>query len=231
METRVLGEKMFRGRIRGYRFLAICFLGVALLLGAVLQASASISPKDAGNQTYVLPICSPKSSMEMQLCDPKEAEPSVVFSFGDRLSKISALQKSGAAAQIDTLDKSYHQMSARIQFRPSTELRVSFLYNQDQSTGQSAIGPASHLLFRYSLDYCIMPTLKVGMSGYLYKPPTDYFAWRNSLNFADPVYGFGPGIQYDLGRWSFLLKSQFESRAKDRGGESLHNWFRVWYAF
>jgi hypothetical protein len=221
---------MIRGRIRGYRFLATCFLGVALTLGAGYQASASIPPNDAGNQTYVLPMCSPKSSMEMQLTDPKEAEPSVVVTFGDRLSKISALKNPGTAAQIESLDKSYRQMTAKFQFRPSAELRVSFLYNQDQSSGQSAIGPASQLLFRYSLDYCIMPTLKVGMSGYLYKPPTDYFAWRNSLNFTDPMYGFGPGIQYDLGRWSFLLRSQLETGIKDRS-ESLHNWFRVWYAF
>ncbi len=138
---------MFRGRIRGYRFLAVCFLGVAVLLGAVVRASASLPPKDVGNQTYVLPICSPKSSMEMQLCDPKEAEPSVVFSFGDRLSKISALPNSGAAAKIDTLDKSYHQMTAKFQFRPSAELRVSFLYNQDQTSGQSAIGPSQSPAF------------------------------------------------------------------------------------
>ena len=221
---------MLRGRIRGYRLLAICILGVALLLGAVYPAPASIPPKNVGDQTYYLPLSTPKSSMEMQLTDPKEAEPSLSFSFGNPFSRIAAVQNPGAAAQINSLENNFHQMTAKFQFRPSAELRVSFLYNQDQPTGQSAIGPASHLLFRYSLDYCIMPTLKVGMSGYLYKPPTDYFAWRNSLNFADPVYGFGPGIQYDLGRWSFLLRSQLETGAKDKG-ESLHNWFRVWYAF
>ncbi len=121
-------------------------------------------------------------------------------------------------------------MTAKFQFSPAAELRVSFLYNQDQTSGQSPMGPASHLLFRYSMDYCIMPTLKVGMSGYLYKPPTDYFSWRNNLNFSDPVYGIGPGVKYDLGRWSFLLRSQLETGTKDRG-EALHNWFRVWYAF
>jgi hypothetical protein len=40
--------------------------------------------------------------------------------------------------------------------------------------------------------------------------------------------GFGPGIQYDLGRWSFMLRSQVESNPR---GEDLQNWFRVWYAF
>jgi hypothetical protein len=221
---------MFRGMIRGYRLLATCFLGVALLLGAVYESPASLPPKDSGSQTYFLPICPPKSSMEMQMSNPKEADSFVTFSFGDRLPKLSAGQNSGTAAHFDSLDKNSHQMTAKFQFAPSAELRVSFLYNQDQASGQSSIGPASHLLFRYSMDYCIMPTLKVGMSGYLYKPPTDYFAWRNSLNYTDPVYGFGPGIQYDLGRWSFLLRSQLEPGSKDRG-EILHNWFRVWYAF
>ena len=72
--------------------MAGCFLGVAILLGTVFRASASIPPKDVGNQTYVLPTCSPKSSMEMQLSDPKEAEPSVVFSFGERSSRIPHCQ-------------------------------------------------------------------------------------------------------------------------------------------
>jgi hypothetical protein len=221
---------MVRGKLKAERLLAICFLGVVILLGAVCHAEASLPPRDIGNQTYSLPICPPKNSLEMHVTDPREAEPVVNFSLSDRFPVLTPSQNSGIAAPINTLDRNSHQMTARFQFSPSSELRVSFLYNQDQPSGQSPIGPASHLLFRYSLDYCIMPTLKVGISGYLYKPPTDYFTWRNNLNFSDPVYGIGPGIKYDLGRWSFLLRSQLESGTKDRG-ESLQNWFRVWYAF
>jgi hypothetical protein len=201
-----------------------------VLLGTVSHISASIPPNDPGNQTFFLPICPPKTTLEMQVSDPRETEPAVTFSLGDRLPVISSGQNPGTSAPINTLDRNSHQMAARFQFTPSAELRVSFLYNQDQPPGQSPIGPASHLLFRYSMDYCIMPTLKVGMTGYLYKPPTDYFTWRNSLNFSDPVYGIGPGVKYDLGRWSFLLRSQLEPGTKDRN-EALHNWFRVWYAF
>lgn len=220
---------MSRGITRVYRLLAICFLGVALLLGAVCKSPASLPPKDIGSQTYSLPICPPKTSMDMQLSNPREAEPSITFSFGDRRPKLPSLPTPGATRSLDTLDKNSHQMTAKFQFAPSAELRVSFLYNQDPASGQTAIGPTSHLLFRYSLDYCIMPTLKVGLSGYLYKPSTDYFGWRNNLNFNEPAFGFGPGIHYDLGRWSFLLRSQLESGKKDR--ETLNNWFRVWYAF
>ena len=209
--------------------MAIVFLGLWLLLGAVCLASASVPSNDIGNQTFFLPLCPPKTSLEIQLSDPREAAPSLTFSLVIKSPVISPSRIQGRC-QVNNLDQNSRQMTAKFQFTPSAELRVSFLYNQDQPSGQSAIGPASHLLFRYSLDYCIMPTLKVGLSGYLYKPATDYFAWRNSLNFADPVYGFGPGIQYDLGRWSFLLRSQLESGTRDRG-EALHNWFRVWYAF
>jgi hypothetical protein len=196
----------------------------------VFTSSASIPRNDSGGQTYFLPLCPPKSSLEMQISDPKEAEPGVTFSFVDRLPHITAGQNPGGSTNFDSLDKTSHQMTAKFQFTPAAELRVSFLYNQDQPPGQSAIGPASHLLFRYSMDYCIMPTLKVGMSGYLYKPHNDYFPWRNNVNFSDPVYGIGPAVKYDLGRWSFLLRSQLEPGIKDRG-EALHNWFRVWYAF
>jgi hypothetical protein len=214
---------MFRGRSKGRRLWAVCFLGLGLLLATVCPASASI-PKDSGSQTFFLPVCPPKSSLEMQLSDPKEAAPSLTFSLGNKMPAISAVPHPGTGA----LDQNSRQMTAKFQFAPSAELRVSFLYNQEQPPGQSPMAPASHLLFRYSLDYCIMPTLKVGLSGYLYKPPGDYFSWRNNLNFTEPVYGFGPGVQYDLGRWSFLLKSQLEPGIRDR---SLHNWFRVWYAF
>jgi hypothetical protein len=221
---------MSRERVRGHRLLAACFLGLLLLLGAAYESPASLPPKDMGSQTYSLPICPPKSPMEMQMTNPKEREAFVTFSFGERLQQISPAPNPAASASPENLDKNSHQMTAKFRFAPSAEFRVSFLYNQDPKSGQSAVGLTSHLLFRYSMDYCIMPTLKVGMSGYLYKPATEYFTWRNSVNYADPVFGFGPGLQYDLGRWSFLLRSQLEPGIKDRG-ESLHNWFRVWYAF
>jgi hypothetical protein len=216
---------MFRGKRRIRRWATICFIGMVLILGAVCSSFAYV-PNEPASQTFFLPLCPPKTSLEMNLKDPKEVAPNVTITWGDRLPLFISGHNQGGGA---TLDSTSHQMSAKFLFTPSSELRVSFLYNQDQPSGQTPIGPASHLLFRYSMDYCVMPTLKVGMTGYLYKPPNDYFAWRSN-NLSEPVYGLGPGVQYDLGRWSFLLISQLESGTKDRG-EALHNWFRVWYAF
>jgi hypothetical protein len=47
--------------------------------------------------------------------------------------------------------------------------------------------------------------------------------------FGGRVMGLGPGLKYDLGRWSFVMKSQVETGARDR--TDLQNWFRAWYAF
>jgi len=73
----------------------------------------------------------------------------------------------------------------------------------------------------------VLPNLQVGLNGYLYRPADD------GLSFQRPPghrLGFGPELKYNLGQWSFLVKSQVESGNRDRG-EGLQNWFRVWYAF
>ena len=46
-----------------------------------------------------------------------------------------------------------------------------------------------------------------------------------------PDHGPGPGIKYDLGRWSFLLKTQLETGNQDRGADGMQSSVRVWYAF
>jgi hypothetical protein len=70
----------------------------------------------------------------------------------------------------------------------------------------------------------------VGLSGYLYYPAADQ-PFSLSRPFAgERVMGVGPGVKYDLGRWSFVFKSQMETGTRDRG-DDLQNWLRVWYAF
>jgi hypothetical protein len=48
--------------------------------------------------------------------------------------------------------------------------------------------------------------------------------------YGDVTMGLGPGVRYDLGRWSLTLQSQYGTKSRDQK-EGLQNWFRVWYAF
>lgn len=133
----------------------------------------------------------------------------------------------GSGQLLETEELTGAPRTATLKLTPATEIKLSFLYRQDQSG--SGAGSDGHLLLRYSMDYLVMPNLRVGLSGYLYKPPTEYQYWRPAQP-GDPVLGFGPGVKYDLGRWSFLLRTQVEAGAKPHG-EAIHNWFRVWYSF
>ena len=66
-----------------------------------------------------------------------------------------------------------------------------------------------------SLDYRLLPNLQVGLNTYLYRPDAgDNLSL--SRPFGDRVMGLGPGIKYDLGRWSFILKSQLETGNRDQ---------------
>lgn len=118
--------------------------------------------------------------------------------------------------------------SASLQLHRNLELNVSFRYNQDTHSLSPRRPGDSLPLFNYSMDYRLLPNFKVGLSGYLYHSPADQ---PLSLNrpFGERVMGLGPGLKYDLGRWSFVVKSQMET-GLDRG-DDFQNWFRVWYAF
>jgi hypothetical protein len=118
---------------------------------------------------------------------------------------------------------------ASLKLPHNLELNVSFLYNREAPSLDPKRHGGSLPLFNYSMDYHFLPNFKVGLSGYLYHPLADQ---TFSLNrpFGDRVMGLGPGIKYDLGRWSFVVKSQIETGTRDRG-EDFQNWLRVWYAF
>lgn len=107
------------------------------------------------------------------------------------------------------------------------EMQISVRYHREPV----ALGPqkdSDSLLMNSSLNYRLLPNLRVGLNAYLYRPdPGDKLSLRP---FGDQVMGLGPGLKYDLGRWSFLLKSQVETD-NQHGGSNLQHWFRVWYAF
>lgn len=107
------------------------------------------------------------------------------------------------------------------------ELRISVLYNREPAALEAQRRSDSPLLFKYAMDYRLLPNLQVGLDGYLYRAEESFSLARPS---GDRLLGMGPGIKYNLGSWSFILKSQLETGNRDRG-DGLHNWFRVWYAF
>ena len=117
---------------------------------------------------------------------------------------------------------------ATLRFHRDVELRVSFLYDGDRTEFRPDRPFQSYVLFRYSMDYRLLPNLRVGLSGYLYHPLTSpgiqaRHPWRDAM-------GLGPALRYDLGRWSFIVKGQVVSGEQPRS-ESLESWFRVWYSF
>ena len=78
------------------------------------------------------------------------------------------------------------------------------------------------------MDYCLLPTLRVGLSGFLYQPPADHLSFLRQQN--DLVMGWGTRVNYDLGRWSFTFQSQVD-KGRSEEGKDIQSWLRVWYAF
>jgi hypothetical protein len=121
------------------------------------------------------------------------------------------------------------QESAKIALPYNLEMGISFKYHQDPALDVSR-RPAASMFFNYSMDYRLLPNLKVGLHGYLYRYDTGGENLTFSRSLGDTALGLGPGLRYDLGRWSFIMKAQVEAN-RERGESGLQNWFRVWYAF
>ncbi len=120
------------------------------------------------------------------------------------------------------------QDGAALKLPFNLEMQISVRYNREpgalepQKRGES-------LLMNSSLDYRLLPNFKVGLNAYLYRPDPDSLSLYNKP-LGDRFMGLGPSLKYDLGRWSFLLKSQLETGSRERGSD-LQNTVRVWYAF
>lgn len=119
---------------------------------------------------------------------------------------------------------------AALKLSHNLEMRISVLYDREPGRLEPSKRGESSLLMKSSLDYRLLPNLQVGLNAYLYRPdPSDNLPL--SRQFGDRVMGLGPGIKYDLGRWSFMLKSQMETGSRERGGDGMQSSVRVWYAF
>jgi hypothetical protein len=187
--------------------------GLALIICLPGKAAANADFWRANNNgASILTVAAP-SPLDAQMLGERPAPPS---------SKLNLLHR-GLGLGTD------QPHSATLNLPHNLQLNVSFLYNH----ASSALDPGRHRdslpLFNYSMDYHLLPNFKVGLSGYLYYPHGDQsFAFNRP--YGDRVMGVGPGIKYDLGRWSFIIKSQVETGDRDRG-DNFQNWLRVWYAF
>lgn len=108
--------------------------------------------------------------------------------------------------------------------------QISFRYNSDKPAAKIEGLAKAPLLFKYSMDYCLLPSLKVGLNGFLYQPPADHLSFLRQNN--DLIMGWGTSLNYDLGRWSFTFQSQVDvDKSRPDEGKDIQSWFRVWYAF
>jgi len=162
----------------------------------------------------ILPI-EAQSSLETQMLGEKPLNPAT--------SGHSILQP-GSSVQVH-LDGS----DASLKMPLNTELNISIRYNREPSPGEPQGLNNSPLYMKYAMDYRVLSNLRVGLNSYLYRPSEEGFAFQNSPT--NQLLGVGPEIKYDLGRWSFLLKSQMETGNKQTRSNDLQNWFRIWYAF
>ena len=134
------------------------------------------------------------------------------------------LSGAGASLQMD------QDGAATLKLPLNLEMHISVLYDREPGRLEPQKRNESSLLMKSSLDYRLLPNLQVGLNAYLYRPDSsDNLSL--SRQFGDRFMGLGPGIKYDLGRWSFMLKSQLETGSRERGGDGMQSSVRVWYAF
>jgi hypothetical protein len=191
--------------------------GIAWLLSAVLLLVLTTAPAlAAGDNSFrplpILPIVA-QNSIETQMLG--EQPPPAPGSKLPGLEAIPSLKMNSAGDATLSLPRKF-------------ELNISIRYNRTPaSMDPQHLGNPS-LYMKYAMDYRVLSNLRVGLNSYLYRPSEEGFAFQQPQ--ANQLLGVGPELKYDLGRWSFLLKSQVESGNLNQG-KDLQNWFRVWYAF
>lgn len=192
--------------------------GIAWLATVIwLLAATWVPALAAGDPAYrsipILPI-EAQSSLETQMLGEKPTKP---FSHFSGIQGIPSVQ--------------FHfDGDATLNLPRNLEFNISIRYNREPSAPEAPRLNNSPLYMKYAVDYRLLANLRVGLNSYLYRPAEEGFPFQRSM--ANQLMGVGPELKYDLGRWSFLLKSQMETGNRDQNqGKDLQNWFRVWYAF
>jgi hypothetical protein len=192
--------------------------GIAWVLTAFWLAVTCVPALASGDYSYkslpILPI-EAQSSLETQMLGEKPQFPAV--------SKLPGIQA------VPSLQL-HQDGDATLNLPRNMELHISIRYNREPSPVEPPRLNNPSLYMKYAMDYRVLANLRVGLNSYLYRPSEEAFAFQRPL--ASQLLGVGPELKYDLGRWSFLLKSQVETGNRSPGqGKDLQNWFRVWYAF
>lgn len=159
---------------------------------------------------------SPQTSLEAQMLGEKP--------FQTRLAPASpwAALLSGTGLQVG------QDGGTALKLPLNMEMRISVRYNREPAPLEPQKRSDS-MLMKSSLDYRLLPNLQVGLNAYLYRPDADNLSLARP--FGDRIMGVGPALKYDLGHWSFLLKSQLETGNRDRAADGMQSSVRVWYAF
>jgi hypothetical protein len=194
-------------------------------ISEIQQSGRPLAPEPQSPLEFQMRAAQPGGDNSARGASPRGSTP--VF-----LWQIGKAQLVGTASLTGRPELGFHpQASATLKFPHDLELRISFLYDLKPPASQSdSRFIRSYLLFKYSMDYRVMPNLQVGLTGYLYKQRSPGFLTFKGPRLDEPIVGLGPGVKYDLGRWSFIFQSQLETGTRNRD-EGLNNWFRVWYAF
>lgn len=193
---------------RGIAWLVTAFL----LLWVTYAPAPGLAATSAFRSLPILPI-ETQSSLEGQMQGEKPLPPAGPNFMGVPGSSLQLHSEGG---------------DSRVSLPLDTELNISIRYNREAGPADPQPLSKSPLYMKYAVDYRLVPNLRVGLNSYLYRPAEEGFPFQRPLG--NQLLGVGPELKYDLGRWSFLLKSQLETGNRDQG-KDLQNWFRVWYAF
>jgi hypothetical protein len=194
----------------------IAWLAAVFWLLAATCVPALASGDYAFRSLPILPIQA-QSSLETQMLGEKPQAPAASHFPGIQTAPALKLNSDG---------------DATLNLPRKLEFNISIRYNREQTPAEPSRLNNSPLYMKYAVDYRVLSNLRVGLNSYLYRPSEEGFPFQRPL--ANQLLGVGPEIKYDLGRWSFLLKSQIEAGNRNPGqdqGKDLQNWFRVWYAF
>ncbi len=198
--------------------------GIAWLVTAMWLIIASAIPAFAVtgdfNRSQPLLFAESQTSLETQMLGEKPLKsPHLTNPLLSNVPSIQMHQEGGDAS---------------LKLPKKLELNISIRYNRDPGAVEPQRLHDSPLYMKYSMDYRLLSNLRVGLNSYLYRPSEEGFPFQRPL--VNQFVGFGPELKYDLGRWSFLVKSQMESSTLSPAGnlnrtDNLQNWLRVWYAF